>query len=436
MLKAKNAYAIMNKSIVKKGDKRMKKVISVFLMFALILSITNTAYAASSVTATLNLDGESKAKTTQSIVPGETIKLKFSISNINVSGKIVNFGAKLNYDENVFEPIETDNSALILDSSKSKITNLGTWTTPKFGKNHMMTARAENGGISTSSSDIVEIELKVKDNTTVKETTVKLTEIAFATADDEISAPDLSVKIGTNTPAPNPTPTPAPTPAPTPVPTPTPVQKDTVNGILEFTEDSKSKITEPLVPGETVKLRFKLSDINVDGKIVNFGAKLVYDTNIFEPIEIDDNAKILDTSKSKIINSSSFQTITFGKNNKMTARAENGGISTKETDVVEIDLKVKDGITAKETTVQLTEIEVATANNEISIPDLKLQVGKTPVPTPVPTPTPTPTPIPTPTELPKAGNGALATIIGLATLVLIIFAIRMILKYNDAQKYL
>lgn len=416
----------------------MRKVISLFLSIVLCLCLTSVSYAESSLTAKLELDGESKAKTTQAIVPGEIIKLKFSISNINVTGKIVDFGAKLTFDENVFEPIETNDSAIILDSSKSKITNLGTWSTPIYGKKHKITARAGNGGIATSQTDIVEIELKVKDSATAKETTVQLTEIEFSTGNDEISYQDLSVKIGTSTPASQPTSIPTPTPTPTPVPTPTPTNNETVKGILEFAEDSKKKLTEPLVPGEIVKIKFKLSDIKTNGKIVDFGAVLVYDKNIFEPIEVDNDAKILETSKSKITNSSAFQTVTFGKNYRMTARAQNGGISTKETDVVEIALKVKENVTAKETTVELTDIEVSTAANEISIPNLKLQVGKIPTATPTSKSTPIPTAMPTPIpkELPKTGINTWTIVIGISAIAIIAFSIRTIKKYNETKKYL
>ena len=393
----------------------MKKVVTTILLAICFVCISNASFATSSIKATFDLTGDSVQKKTVPINPGEVIKLKLSISDINIDTTeaaykaITKISTVLDYDKNIFEQIEADAGGNLLSTSKSTVVPASNWINPRYAQKFDRIIITAQNGVESGSSDVLEYHLKVKDNVTAKQTVVTLKNIEASSGADDITHADIPVTIGSNTaptqvPTPTPTPTAVPTQVPTPTPTPVQSNKPAIASFV-FDAENQAKASKTLKAGDTIKFKLKLSDIKIDKGVASLYAILDYDKSVFELIGADTAGKISSTSKSTITKLGTWEDPVYNTNtNQFTMRA--GGWKTEDNEVCEFTFKIKEDTKAEETTIKLKDIMVSNGYDEVELDDISTKIGAKYIPTPTPTPVPTkaPTATPTPTPLPHAGQ--------------------------------
>ena len=136
---------------------KLKTLLTVSIM-ALIVVISTISNAAS---VGMTLSSKSKLKA------GDTVTVTMSLGNFDAGNGIDTITAELNYDENVFETVETSN--LIASNS---------WTPTYASSTNMLTA-VKNSKV-TKGETVLTITLKVKSTLSVKSTTVTLKDIVVS----------------------------------------------------------------------------------------------------------------------------------------------------------------------------------------------------------------------------------------------------------------
>ncbi len=159
-----------------KNSIKTKKTISIILI-AIILLFTTTVYAASdSFKTALSVNNSSVKK-------GENVVVTISLNNISIeSGEkgIGAYTAKLDFDSSVLEYVETKGTE--------------NWEAP-FYSEKQITGTTNDGNVVNTNQSIGTITFKVKENATLGETTIKLTNFSGSTAETDVSSEDTSIKI-------------------------------------------------------------------------------------------------------------------------------------------------------------------------------------------------------------------------------------------------
>ena len=163
----------------------MKKIIAVMIEFILIMGIINllcplNVEAVSG--AKMNISMPSKAKT------GETVKVVVSIAN--ATSGIGGIQGKIEYDTNIFEYV-------------GKKCVLNNWSVTGFNEaTGIFLAEVDNVGDEstyiTGNKDVIEFEFKVKNNVTLGNTDVSISDIVLAGADEYNKETKASINISSD----------------------------------------------------------------------------------------------------------------------------------------------------------------------------------------------------------------------------------------------
>ncbi len=159
-----------------KNSIKSKKAISIVLT-AIILLFTTSVYAANdSFKTALSVNNSSVKK-------GENVIVTISLNNISIeSGEkgIGAYTAKLDFDSSVLEYVSTNGT--------------DKWEAP-FYSEKQITGTTNDGKVVNTDQNIGTITFKVKENATLGETTIKLTNFSGSTAETDVSSEDTSIKI-------------------------------------------------------------------------------------------------------------------------------------------------------------------------------------------------------------------------------------------------
>ncbi len=163
-----------------------KKVLLVILMiFAMVMSITNFVYADSCEVAVSMNKKTNYAK-------GETVELTISLNNIDSENGIYELKGNLEYDEDIFEKIKTDD-----EGNTNQITSLNGWEDVTFNsETNEFALRTTTPTKSTQ--DIMKISLKLKENVEEDSSIIMLNNLVASNGQDDIktSTAATTVKIG------------------------------------------------------------------------------------------------------------------------------------------------------------------------------------------------------------------------------------------------
>lgn len=159
-----------------KNSIKTKKAISIVLSVIILLFTTNVYAANDSFKTVLSTSASSVKR-------GETITITISLSDIAIeSGEkgIGAYTAKLDFDSSILEYVST--------SGTNK------WEAPLYQEKQIV-GNTTDGEVVKENQSIGTITFKVKENATLGETTIKLTNISGSNAQSDISSQDSTVKI-------------------------------------------------------------------------------------------------------------------------------------------------------------------------------------------------------------------------------------------------
>lgn len=159
----------------------LKKILVILITLILMLIATNMEVKA--VTDSYNI-GIITNKST--IEKGDSLEITLSLNDINVADGLGAYQATLEYDKNIFEYVS--------------IEGLNSWDTPIYNNGTFVTTTKTGENIK-SGEYVAKITLKVKDNISGENTTIKIVNITASTGTETISAKDVSKNIsikGTN----------------------------------------------------------------------------------------------------------------------------------------------------------------------------------------------------------------------------------------------
>lgn len=143
---------------------------------------------------------------------------------------------------------------------------------------------------------------------------------------------------------------------------------------LSYTASLSTDVAE-LKAGETVSINMKLSNIDMDTGIMAMSAKLIFDENIFEPITVNTLGGIVSSSLSKMNGLNGWGSISYSPVTKIFAM-DASSFMTDTDDVLQILLKVKSGVTAKKTTVEVRDIEASNGDKDVKADNVSIEIGR------------------------------------------------------------
>ncbi len=155
---------------------KVKKLIELILITVLLLLTSNVYAATNSFKATLNVNNSS-------VKIGDTVTITIQLSDIAIeSGEqgIGAYTAKLDFDSSILEYVST--------SGTSK------WEAPLY-QDKLIAGNTNDGEVVKEAQNIGTITFKVKENATLGETTITLTNFSGSNAESDISADDSSIKL-------------------------------------------------------------------------------------------------------------------------------------------------------------------------------------------------------------------------------------------------
>ena len=155
---------------------KVKKLIELILITVLLLLTSNVYAATNSFKATLNVNNSS-------VKIGDTVTITIQLSDIAIeSGEkgIGAYTANLEFDSSVFEYVKTNGT--------------NNWEAPVYQAKKIVGNTADGKVVNTNQS-IGTITFKVKEDATLGETTIKLTNFSGSTAESDVTTEDTSIKI-------------------------------------------------------------------------------------------------------------------------------------------------------------------------------------------------------------------------------------------------
>lgn len=200
----------------------MKKIIFTLTLTILLVFVGTLALASEGP----NVSPKVTPSTTQ-VSEGGNLSVTLSVDNITFTTGINSATLKIDYDNNIFEPLD--------DTSFDALNN---WTASYIPVSGELTlTRTSEHGLQLDAGDIVKIDFKAKSGTSGETVTIKLKEMTFS---DGFSTPfqaeDIvtpSITIGEVQDIPPIIIDPTPIPDPDPDLTPTPVEPETPSDIPE-----------------------------------------------------------------------------------------------------------------------------------------------------------------------------------------------------------
>ncbi len=153
-----------------------KILVTILIAIMLVIVTIGNTFAAGSFSASLT-------PTNSRVSKGSDVKVTFKISGINVEGGINAITATLDYDSDV------------LDLPKANVTGLNNWSVTYNEDTYKLAIdRAE---VVTADQDVFTMTFKVKENTSVTTTAIKLKSIAAAnsTLSEEVKISDITTNI-------------------------------------------------------------------------------------------------------------------------------------------------------------------------------------------------------------------------------------------------
>ena len=155
--------------------KKTKKQIAILIILTIILSIAGISHATGSVT--MQLTSNSKLE------EGQTVEVKLAITSINAGEGIDTVTAQLNYNQEIFEPV-----------TEESFTGLNHWNFIMYNEDDGAFILSKSSKVD-SNSEVLKVELKVKENITVDKAEVSISNIVVSGGDEDIDVDMVSVTI-------------------------------------------------------------------------------------------------------------------------------------------------------------------------------------------------------------------------------------------------
>ena len=287
----------------------MNRIVNIKKLF-IMASVIMLFLVGGSAYAETNYSVEMALKSNSTLKVGETVTVNANLKNIIADNGIDVIVAELEYDKNIFENVEM-------------ISNNG-WNITFASSTNMLTAVKKTK--TTQPETVFTIKLKVKANN-ADMTTISLKNISVSGGivkfggTSDISVKNVSLTINK------------------------PVEKQQKNKVEEIKYSAEMALTGNTIikNGEIVTINANLKSINAGKGIDTVVAKLEYDKNVFEKVEIKSNTG-WNTS--------------YGSNTNMISAIKNNKVTGPET-VFTIVLKAKNTVDANSTTVALKNIVVS-----------------------------------------------------------------------------
>ena len=159
-----------------KNSIKSKKAISIILTLIMLLFTTNVYAANDSFKTALSVNNSSVKR-------GENVTITISLNDISIeSGEkgIGAYTASLEFNSSVFEYVKTEGT--------------DKWEAPVYQEKRIV-GNTVDGEVVNTNQSIGTITFKVKEDATLGETTVKLTNFSGSNAETDISSEDATVKI-------------------------------------------------------------------------------------------------------------------------------------------------------------------------------------------------------------------------------------------------
>lgn len=131
-------------------------------------------------------------------------------------------------------------------------------------------------------------------------------------------------------------------------------------------------------PGETVVIRLRLSDIDMGDGIMSISGALTYDKDVFEEISASANGVISATSLSKMSAINGWTALLYNPNTTRFAMDVSGAAMVSEDNILQISLKVKDGVSNTESTVTVSDLLPSNGFDEVELEptSIKITIGE------------------------------------------------------------
>ena len=159
-----------------KNSMKSKKAISILLTVIMLLFTTNVYAANDSFKTALSVNNSSVKRE-------ENVTVTISLNDISIEGGEKGIGAytaSLEFDSSVFEYVKTEGT--------------NKWEAPVYQEKRIV-GNTVDGEVVNTNQSIGTITFKVKENATLGETTIKLTNFSGSNAETDISSEDTTVKI-------------------------------------------------------------------------------------------------------------------------------------------------------------------------------------------------------------------------------------------------
>ena len=159
-----------------KNSIKSKKAISIILTVIMLLFTTNVYAANDSFKTALSVNNSSVKR-------GENVTITISLNDISIeSGEkgIGAYTASLEFNSSVFEYVKTEGT--------------DKWEAPVYQEKRIV-GNTVDGEVVNTNQSIGTITFKVKEDATLGETTIKLTNFSGSNAETDISSEDATVKI-------------------------------------------------------------------------------------------------------------------------------------------------------------------------------------------------------------------------------------------------
>lgn len=228
---------------------KSKKILLMILMIVTIIMTTVKPAYASDCSVDLSTDKQNYAV-------GQTVILTVTLSDIDSVSGIYGLQGKLTYDTDVFEKIDihlTDDENDMLNGTSTSINGLNGWGTPTYNPDSGDITVMILGNVKTT-TDIMQIELKVKEDAPLGKATIMLTDIVVTDGSDiETTPATASVNITEASegeiPSISTTPSSEPSPSPTPSVTVTVTATPTATTTIITTPTSESSLPQTGIKG-------------------------------------------------------------------------------------------------------------------------------------------------------------------------------------------
>lgn len=181
---------------------------------------------------------------TSKLIPGSTVEILWSITEININPGIISIGGVLQFDEDVFEQITDDEEMFdAFDGQNRWSIQSYNYITESDMYGTFLISRPTISYVKRP-GDIAKIILKVKDDATATSSTVTITDVVSSGGMEtgDVESPNVSITITSNG---------GPDVTPTITSTPTTPEQPTATPITEVTPTPEQSPTNDITPTPT-----------------------------------------------------------------------------------------------------------------------------------------------------------------------------------------